>query len=497
APFYIFIFSFTGGVALASFREIGTSFLFFLVFLFFILLFHYVHSRAKIVFLVSLLLLGFAAGAFRFSVSALDDGSPLLEGMVGEKISFEGVIVEEPDARDQTAMLVMRTERVSSGGVEHELRKDVLLTVPQFPQFKYGDALSVSGVLKKPQAFANEGTGKLFDYPAYLSAKGVRYVMAFPSLELLGEGKGNPVRAALFALKGGFIKNIGELLHEPEGSLLAGLVVGAKQSLGKELLDKFRVVGLIHIVVLSGYNITIIAQSIMKLLGFLRRPALSASLASLSIVLFAVMVGGGATVVRASLMALLVILARRSGRIYDVTLALFLAGFLMVLHNPKILIFDPSFQLSFLATVGLIYFTPLIERHAGWLPERFLVREVAVATLATQLFVFPFLVYQMGTASLVALPVNLLTLVFVPATMLFGFIAGTLGFISAFLALPFAFAAEALLSYMLLVVSLFSKIPFAAIAVPSVPFLAVVIVYLLYLALIYKEKKKPALLWNA
>lgn len=495
APFYSLIVGFTGGVALASFRDVEVSFLFFLLFLFSVLLFYGWWTRARGVFLVSLLILGFVAGMFRFSVSTLDETSTLLDRSVGEKILFEGVVVEEPDARDQVTRLIVRMERIFHEGSERPIEKLVLLTVPRHPEFEYGDLLSVAGTLKAPEAFMSDDTGKLFDYPAYLSAKGVHYEMAFPTLEAVGKGKGNPVRAALFSLKKRFIENVGELLHEPESSLLAGLVVGAKQSLGNALLDKFRAVGLIHIVVLSGYNITIIAQSIMRVLGFLR-PALSASFASLTIVLFAIMVGGGATVVRASLMALLVILARRAGRVYDVTLALSLAGFLMVLHNPKILAFDPSFQLSFLATVGLIYFAPLVERRVAWLPERFLIREVAVATLATQLFVLPFLVYQMGAVSLVALPVNLLTLVFIPATMFFGFLAGVLGFAGALLAFPFAFAAEMFLSYILFVVSIFSKIPFAAVAVPHVPFFAVAVVYLFYFVLIYKMKKPPVLSWG-
>ncbi|MEK7147475.1 MAG: ComEC/Rec2 family competence protein, partial [Patescibacteria group bacterium] len=103
-------------------------------------------------------------------------------------------------------------------------------------------------------------------------------------------------------------------------------------------LEKFRTVGVIHIVVLSGYNITIVAEFIMRLLAFLPRAARLAG-GALAIILFAVMTGGSATIVRASLMAILVVVARATGRIYGITRALLLAGFLMVLHNPKILVF--------------------------------------------------------------------------------------------------------------------------------------------------------------
>lgn len=489
-PAIAFILSFTLGIAVASLTTIPVSYLFFLLFLYFILLFWYAYARAKGVLVVSLCILGFAFGVFRFSVSTLNETAASFERLSGTTVSIRGIIAEEPDVRDQSIRLIIRTSSITGGNetAETDSRK-ILASAPSYPEWSYGDEVSVIGKLRKPEAFEGSN-GKLFDYPGYLSVKGVHYEIPFADVELIAVGKGNPVRAALFSIKKKFIEQVGFLLEEPESSLLAGLTVGAKQSLGAELLDKFRRVGLIHVVVLSGYNITIIADSILALFSSLR-PALAASFASVSIIIFAVMVGGGATVARATIMALLVILARRTGRLYDVTVALLLAGFAMLLHNPKILMFDPSFQLSFLATVGLIYFSPMVERRLKWVTKRFLLRDVAVATLSTQLFVLPFLVYQMGQFSIAALPVNILTLVFVPATMLFGFLAGAVGFVSTLLAVPFAFVAHLLLSYQLAVVELFSKFSFSAVSVSSVPFFAVIGTYLVYGILIYRNRKIP------
>ena len=109
------------------------------------------------------------------------------------------------------------------------------------------------------------------------------------------------------------------------------------------------------------------------------------ALASISIVLFAIMVGGSATSGELPSWLFLSFWPVGTGRVYDVTTALFLAGFLMLLQNPKILAFDPSFQLSFLATVGLIYFSPLFEKHLRFMPERFGIRDVAIATVSTQI----------------------------------------------------------------------------------------------------------------
>src|SRR3989338_10307312 len=159
-----------------------------------------------------------------------------------------------------------------------------------------------------------------------------------PRVALLSGGQGSWFVEKLFAFKESFIANISRLIPEPHAALLGGLVVGAKQSLGKKLLDDFRTVGVIHIVVLSGYNITIIAYFIEWLFSRLRKN-LRLTLASLGIILFAIMVGASATVVRATIMALLALMARSIGRTYMVTRALLIAGSLMLLHNPKILVF--------------------------------------------------------------------------------------------------------------------------------------------------------------
>lgn len=216
------------------------------------------------------------------------------------------------------------------------------------------------------------------------------------------------------------------------------------------------------------------------------------SLGSLSIILFAIMTGASATIVRASIMALLVIVARATHRTYAITRALFLAGFFMILHNPKILVFDSSFQLSFVATLGLIYLAPKIEQYFKLVPTKWQLREFATATVATQLFVLPLILYKMGELSLVALPVNMLILASVPLTMLFGFLTGMVGFIHIILSLPFAYVTHALLTYQLKVVDLFASLPFASLHIAPFPFWLALLIYIGYGILIWKLYKiKP------
>jgi competence protein ComEC len=192
------------------------------------------------------------------------------------------------------------------------------------------------------------------------------------------------------------------------------------------------------------------------------------------------MVGAGATIVRASIMALLIILARTIGRKIDILRLLFIAGFLMVLHNPYIVMFDPSFQLSFMAMLGLILLAPLFESHLKFIPEKFGFREIAAATIATQIFVLPLLLYMMGEVSVVAIVVNLLVLVFIPLTMFFGFITGVLGFVSSTFSLVFALPTFIFLYYEIAIVELFAKLPFATMTIPNFSLWLMFLVYVMY-----------------
>ncbi|MBC8465127.1 MAG: ComEC/Rec2 family competence protein [Parcubacteria group bacterium] len=403
-----------------------------------------------------------------------------------KEISARVYVADEPDVRESSTRLTLEILDDVSVCPKQER---ILAYVDKYPEYTYGDELLVSGEITFPERFEADESGRIFDYPAFLKKSGIAYQMFRPDIEKIDEGKGNVIISALFKIKHTLLASMGRVLPEPEASFAGGLIVGAKESLGEKLLEKFRVTGVMHIVVLSGYNITIVAEAILAVFSSLS-PALASLFGSLGIILFALLTGAGATVVRASLMALLVIFARRVGRGYDITRALFVAAFVMILHNPFILVFDPSFQLSFLATLGLIILAPLIEPYLSRIPTHFGLREIAAATISTQIFVLPFILYLMGDLSLVAVPVNLLVLIAVPGAMLFGFVAALGGLIHPLLGTLLAVPAFGLLAYMLGVVDFFASFPFAAIHIPAFPFWLVVVVYVLYTIAIMKLRTK-------
>ena len=475
--FYNLVFGFTFGIFLSSFIKIGFSFfLFTLLLASVVFTFGYYFAQSKkLIILLAIFLLAFGLGILRYEIKDLHPENKFFQEQVNKKVKIEGVIVAEPKVKDQGVELVVLSQS-----------ERVLVFFGLFPEFKYGDLIAVEGKLTEIENFETS-TGADFDYVSFLAKDDIFYQVSFAQAEFISAGHGSYSKAKLLDFKNALIRQTNLLIKEPESALLGGLLLGAKNSLGKEWQTDFRIAGVSHIVALSGYNITIVADGIMIVLAFLPR-LFSVSFGVLGIILFAIMTGAGATVIRASIMALLVIWAKATHRKYDIARALLLALFLMLIQNPKILVYDISFQLSFLATLALVFVSPLVEKKMTFITERYKLRELFVSTIATQIFVLPFILYKMGMLSIFGLFTNVLILPFIPAVMLFGTLAILLGFISPFLAVPVAFASSLLLTYMLKVIYISSHLPLSALTINNFPLVLVIIIYVIFTVKIWRAQ---------
>ncbi len=480
--FYTIFISFVFSIFVSSLISISNywvAVLFMLSIILILFSLYFKQSKSKLV-ILALVFFIFASGIWRYNLTNGVVGE--LEKTVGKFTELSGLIIDEPAFKGLSQRFILKAEG-----------EKVLVSTSIYPKFKYGDEVKVKGKLEKPKNFLiNE---KEFDYISYLAKDGIKYEISFAKVSLLESGRGNWLIGVLFKTKNYFVSILNRLIKEPESALLSGLLLGEKSSLGKEWQEKFAQTGVSHIVALSGYNLTIVAEAVIYLLSFLPR-YLSLSGGALGIILFALMTGGSATVLRASIMALLVILAKVSARTYDVTRALCLAGLIMLVHNPRILVFDISFQLSFLATLALIFVSPIVDdylRRFSFLNKILKPdskwREIIVSTLATQIFVLPFIIYKFGLVSIVALPVNLLILPLIPLIMLLGFVTGVLGLISFYLALPTAYFSSLLLSLVLFIINFSAGLPLSAVYIRRSSVIFTLICYLYFSYLILENEK--------
>ncbi len=425
-----------------------------------------VSTPAHSLVVMAICLVCFCLGIARVAVVPNLYSDSSLLSQVGQKVELTGRVIVEPDIRTGTAHLTL------------EVGEDrVLVTTDRHTPVLYGDTVSVFGTLKQPAAFTTD-LGREFDYPGYLATKGIGYVMAFATVSVTDATTGNPLLRFLYATKKVFMEKLESVLPEPAAGLGEGLLLGVKQALGDDLEEVFRRSGIIHIVVLSGYNIMIVVAFVMWLLVWLPL-RWRVIFGLIAIITFAVLVGLGASVVRASIMAALGLLALLLDRRSHLLRALCIAGAGMLLFNPLLLVHDVGFQLSFLATLGLIMFAPQFESVMKIGSVLLSARQFLIATLATQIAVLPLLLYQMGQLSIVAVVVNVLVLPLVAPAMLMTFLTGLVAWLLPTLALPFAISAQFLLQTIISIATFFAGVPYATVSVPVFPFFVVPVLYAL------------------
>ncbi|NCN52593.1 ComEC family competence protein [Candidatus Parcubacteria bacterium] len=479
--FYGSAIAFCVGIFFASFAIFPQAFillLFAISFVFGVLWRRTGSARSSPFFFVSLLLLCFALGLFRIDVTRTHESA--FVPFENQDVTLEGVVAREPDIRSNSQQLYIR---------ETQSEELVLVTTDAFADISYGDRLVFTGTLEAPESFETD-LGRTFNYSGYLRARGVTHTVSFAEVTVVARGEGNPIIAGLLIAKHAFMRELEYALPEPSAGLAEGLLLGAKRALGDNLEEAFRRVGIIHIIVLSGYNVMIVAEAIMRLLSFFFKPRIRMLIGITAISFFALIVGLSATVVRASIMAALVLIARATGRTASVTRSLMFAGVVMVLINPYLLVFDPGFQLSFMATLGLIFLAPLIERKLHFAPTTFQIREFITATISTQIMVLPILLFLIGQFSVVAILANVLVLPAVPLAMGLSFVTAVIGFVIPQLALIVGFITHLSLAYIVHVAEILSLLPFASFLVPAFPFWIVIVLYALLTHMIVRWSKR-------
>lgn len=427
-------------------------------------------EKRQVLILVGLLLVSFTVGSLRMVYEMQKQN--LLSGFEGEKVTVVGVIKTDPTESAYYKNADLLPESIDGSRIDTNFR--ILIRTSKVVDLSVGDRVVATAVLERPQNFENE-SGIVFDYINYLRSKHVTHILHKATVEQTGEIDRGVVRT-LSVVKKKFVDNIGQTFSFPESALLSGLLLGSKQSLGDDNLEAFRRAGVSHIIVLSGFNIAIVALAIMAITSFLPR-AIGFGLALSGVIFFAMMVGGEATVVRATIMVVLALLGKFIGRQYNALRALLIAGALMLFLNPYILIHDVSFELSFVATLALILVSPVLEPFGKWIPGIGGLREIIVSTVSVELLVIPLIVYRMGSVSIVSLFSNLLILPVISPTMLFGFLSATFQFVSHPLSVLLGYPAFLLLRYELWVVDMMSSFKYALLEVSQVSLLVLILIY--------------------
>lgn len=399
----------------------------------------------------------------------------------GPEIAFSGQIVSDPERVGNRQRLEVGSAK---GGLRLEdgtvLKGKILVNTGRYPEYHYGDEIKIVGSLETPPEFED------FSYRNYLATRGIYSLVNFAKIKLLSSGNGNRTYAMLLNFRRLMEEKISRILPEPESSLLAGVVLGVKRNLPEDFYDALQKSGTLHVVVVSGTNITYTITALLAIGGLLTRPV-RIVFAVLGVLAYALMVGGGAAVWRSTLMGLTVLLAAVLGRRRLAQEALFVSAAILLLANPMGL-WQIGFQLSFAATAGIIFLQDLIEQRLQVLPR--LIKKGLVTTIAAQVAVLPIITHNFQTLSLVSPLSNLLTFLLVPLLTVVGAAIALL----ALVFLPLGQLVAPLIyvpaTLFVTIVSLSVKVPFAQIQIPRLPVVVWAAYYLVLVYIVIRCRKK-------
>ncbi|HAT73834.1 MAG: internalization-related competence protein ComEC/Rec2 protein [Candidatus Moranbacteria bacterium GW2011_GWF2_36_839] len=478
--FFIFSLSFIGGIAIASFYypQILSASLFYFSFVFTLSIVAVFWENKKVV------LFGFALGFFVCGFWLANLRLEKIKNLNADKQNFSGIVMisKEPVMKEKIQQLIL----VSADNK----REKFLLNASIYEKYNYGDRLKINCVLERPKNFDEN-----FDYQMYLAKDGIFYECKNPKIEKLEKNNGNRFLAVLISIKNNFNEKINQLIPAPESGLLSGLLLGGSNQLSKEVKDNFSRTGMTHVVAVSGYNVTIIAEYLMLLgifLGLWRRQAFW--FAVTGIILFVILTGLSASAVRAGLMGVLLIWAMKNGRLGNTQNAILFSACVMLLANPLLLRWDIGFQLSFLATIGIVYLYPFFENYFLHLVETrhclvSSVAEILFLSLSAQIFVLPIIMFNFGTLSLISLLANILILPIIPLTMLLGFVAIMFSFVFEPIAIIFSWLTYLPLKYETVTINYLASLKYASIEM-KIAWWGVVIWYIILVGIVVILKKK-------
>ncbi len=366
--------------------------------------------------LAAALLLGMARA------EAAQPDNSVLAALDGQEIAATGRIADDPE---NTATRVRFELLVSGIQVDGNTREaderwliyarpsDDLVEKRDTPYFRYGDTLTVTGTPQEPRPIDG------FDYPAYLAAQGITATMFAREAQVDGEG-GTWWRAGIYTVRGRLADSVERVMPYPESALGQALLLGKRESLPSELVEKFRNTGAAHLLAISGLHVgvllTMAAGAGAWLLGRQRPTYLI--IAGAIIWLYALTAGAPPSALRAAVMGTVYLAALGLGRPSSVLPALALAAALMTAASPS-LARQVSFQLSFAAVGGIaLALTVWDSNLGGWRspskgwPARLLggAASLAVVSAAATLATWPLVAANFGEVALLGVPVSLLAI---------------------------------------------------------------------------------------
>lgn len=433
------------------------------------LLWRYQQERMLLLLLFCLL-----AGAWRYSLALPANTPHSITGYIGSpSLQIRGVVADEPKLQGRSRTLLIATNGVSNdNGASWQAAAGTIIVyssgttieTPYGPN--YGDSVKLQGKLQssEPQ-----------------SAPVIVASMTFPRISVQGTG-GNILIAWLYHLRVLLANIITQALPQPEAALLIALLLSLHTPALASLIPAFNATGTAHLIAPSGFKVTILAGIISKMMSLVEKAAgrnhrrvtiplrwITTASTIATVLVYTLLSGAGPAALRAGIMGILLVVAPRTGRTYNIYTSLSLAAIIISAIDPLAL-WSVSFLLSFLGTLGIVLLTPFFERllhPMQRLPFGQTLVEIVAVTLAAQVATFPITTIVFLQLSFIALLANMLTVPLLGTFLLLGLLVGISGLIFLPLGMLCGWLAWPFLWYLKTVIDICAHIPGAAISLST------------------------------
>lgn len=405
----------------------------------------------------------------------------------GESVFLIGVIESDPIYQDAKASFILKAEKLEINGTWLKTCGKVLVKVFEKNYYFYGDRLFLKGKLYRPFSFSQSG----FDYKSYLKHQGIYCILSVKKgniVKQLDRNAGNPLKSFSYRIKHRLKEVIIKNLSGFSAGILNALILGDRQDLSPYFLDILMKLGTVHIIAISGFNVGIVAFIIILILKIIKIPRKPRYfLTILLLIVYCILTGSSAPVVRATVMATIFLCAYFFEREVAIYNSLSLATLIILGINPWQL-FEISFQLSFLSVVSIVWLAPKINsifpeklNKIPWL--RFLILTFSVS-VAAWIGLLPLIAYYFKTFTTIAVLANMIIVPYSAIITTTGFSFTLAGILIPSLAPIFAAINELLILILFKIHILLITIPGAYFKLPGVSFIHVVLYYILLILIL-------------
>lgn len=342
-----------------------------------------------------------------------------------------------------------------------------------------GDFISVRGIVNKPNGKRNPGG---FDYRLYLRKIGVYATMKvnYYAVKILKSDSDSKLNIFIRSIRNKIKENYNRTMPEQDAKFVSSVILG-ENDVDEVTLNSFRVTGISHIIAVSGFNFGLLTVFMIYLLALLHIKRFSTPIVIPVLILYTMITGSPPSAIRSVIMACMVLIASSIGRENNPLNSISFAAIIILLINP-LMLYDIGFQLSFVATLAIIYLYNPIKNKLNIKSEK--LKEAISLTIAAQIGTIPIVLYFFHNISLISIIPNIIIVPLVSITVIIGFLSIIFGFILPYLAFLLNVINIPIVEIVLFLTKIFGSIPFASINVPIPPLYIILLYYVLILVAI-------------